>query len=202
MDMIRAIVVDNEYYALQEISELIKKTGFIKVEKTYENPLEALKEVETLLPQIAFLDIEMPEMDGILLAEKLLEKKPDIYVVFVTAYNKYAVQAFEINALDYVLKPIDYERFKKTLERIKKSFNHEPVLEKQLTIQIKCFNQLEVLKNGIPVKWGRSKAEELFAYLLMNHGIRVHKEAIIEDLWPDYPPQKSLTYSPYFHIQN
>ena len=189
--MIKAIVVDDEWYNLEEISGLVEKTGFMRVEKKYQNPVKALEEVTDISPQVAFIDVEMPEMDGITLAEKLLEKNPSMIVAFITAWDQYAVQAFDLNALDYVMKPIKLERFNRMIEKIRNEIRLKAPLQ-SIVLRIKCFGQLETSIGGIPVKWERAKAEELFAYLLMNHGRYVHKDTIIQDLWPEYNYAKAL----------
>ncbi|SHH25150.1 response regulator [Desulfosporosinus lacus] len=189
--MIKAIVVDDEWYNLEEISGLVEKSGFMRVENKYQNPLKALEEVADISPQVAFIDVEMPEMDGITLAEKLLEKNPSMKVAFITAWDQYAVQAFDLNASDYVMKPIKLERFEQMIGKIR----HEILLKaplQSLALRIKCFDQLETSIGGIPVKWERAKAEELFAYLLMKHDSYVHKDTIIQDLWPGYEYAKAL----------
>lgn len=189
--MIKAIVIDDEWYNLEEISERVEKTGFIDIVGKYQNPLKALEEMFLTCPHIAFIDIELPEMDGITLAEKLLESNPSIIIVFITSWNQYAVQAFDLNALDYILKPIKTERFNRMVEKIKNEINlKSPHTSSKLTI--KCFNQLEVSIGAIPVKWERAKAEEVFAYLLMHHGKYIHKEKIVESLWAEYEPTKAL----------
>ncbi|OPJ63744.1 response regulator [Clostridium oryzae] len=189
--MIRAIVVEDEWYNLQEISELIKDTGCIAVEGKYLNPLDALEESDDISPQLAFIDVDMPEMDGITLAEKLMEKNPKINIVFITAYDQYAVKAFDVNALDYIMKPINIKRFNVMIEKVKNKINfieHNGTS----TLTIKCFDDLLVNIDGTPVKWGRSKAEELFALLLMNLDSYVHKDVIIEYLWPKYEKHRAL----------
>ncbi|MDF2986978.1 MAG: two component transcriptional regulator, LuxR family [Eubacterium sp.] len=117
--MIKTIVLDDEWYNLEEVCALVEKTGFMKIEGKYMNPLKALEEVASLHPQVAFIDIEMPELDGLTFAERLLEINPGVMVAFITSWNQYAVQAFELNALDYVMKPIKEERFQKLVEKIR-----------------------------------------------------------------------------------
>ena len=189
--MIKTIAVDDEWYNLEEVCELIRQTGFMCVSGRYQNPLDALGELEKIQPQVAFIDIELPEMDGITLAEKLLEKNPSILIVFVTSWNQYAVQAFDMNAIDYIMKPIRKERFNRMAEKIRRTVQTvmQPV---QRRLKIRCFGCLEVSIGGTPVRWGRAKAEELFVYLLIHHGSYVHKEKIIETLWPDYEPKRAL----------
>lgn len=189
--MIKAMVIDDEWYNLEETSEFVENTGFFHVTGKYQNPIKALEEVTSNYPQVAFVDIELPEMDGITFAEKLLEINPSMIIVFITSYNQYAVQAFDLNAMDYILKPIKSERFNRMVEKIKNEVSLRPQNTSQI-LKIKCFNHLTVTIGDIPVKWERAKAEELFAYLLMYHGSYVHKEKIIENLWAGYKPEKAL----------
>jgi Response regulator containing CheY-like receiver and SARP domains len=188
--VIKAIIVEDEWYTLEDIKNMVEASGFIEVCGVYQNPLIALKESESLPFQAAFIDIEMPEMDGLTMAEKLLEKNPAIQIVFITAYNQYAVNAFDINALDYIMKPINIQRFNKMLEKLKKSVSAFKYSENDLGI--KCFGDFEVKIGDNPVKWERAKAEELFAYLLLNHKRKIHKDKIIEELWNGYEPEKAL----------
>ncbi|MFD1174901.1 response regulator [Paenibacillus puldeungensis] len=189
--MVRAIVVDDEWYNLEETSEYIEQTSLFEVAGKYQNPLKALEEAAKLSPAVAFIDIELPEMDGITLAEKLLELHSSMIIVFITSYNQYAVQAFDLNAIDYILKPIKRERFNRMVEKIK---NELGVSTRNTihTLNMKCFSALNVAIGDNLVKWERAKAEELFAYLLMHHGSYIHKEKIIEELWPGYEPEKAL----------
>lgn len=189
--MIRTIVVDDEWYNLEEICDLVEKTGFMNVESRCQNGVEALREAARVRPQAAFIDIEMPEMDGLTLAEKLLEEYPEMKIVFITGWNQYAVAAFELNALDYIMKPLNKARFQKMAERLKSQTVPEETKRKN-ALSIRCFGGFEAVVNGQPVIWRRIKAEELFAYLLTHHGVFVHKDIILENLWPDYERSKSL----------
>ena len=190
--MIRTIVVDDEWYNLEEICDFVEKTGFMSVESRCRNGIDALREADRVLPQAAFIDIEMPEMDGLTLAEKLLEKYPGMQIVFITGWNQYAVAAFELNALDYIMKPLSKARFQKMAERLKSQIEPaEPKRENR--VSIRCFGGFEVIVNGQPVVWKRIKAEELFAFLLVHHDTFVSKDILLENLWPDYESTKSLT---------
>jgi two-component SAPR family response regulator len=189
--VIDAIVVDDEWYIAEEISDMVEQTGFMRVVGKYQDPVKVLEDVAGISPRVAFIDIEMPEMDGITLAEKLLEKDPSMLVAFITSWNQYAVQAFDLNALDYVMKPVRVERFNRMVEKIRRELSLQAP-ESSGGLKIRCFSQLEASIGGIPVKWMRAKAEELFAYLLMNHGNYIHKELIIEQLWPGYDPARAL----------
>ncbi len=117
--MIKVIVLDDEWYNLEEVCDLVEKTDFMQVAGKYMNPLKALEEASSIHPQVAFIDIEMPEMDGLTFAEKLIEINPETIIAFITSWNQYAARAFDINALDYVMKPIKEERFQRLVEKIR-----------------------------------------------------------------------------------
>lgn len=189
--MIHTIVVDDEWYSLTEICDLVEKTGLMSVDGRFENGTDALREADRLHPQAAFIDIEMPEMDGLTLAEKLLENDAQIKIVFITGWNQYAVSAFELNALDYIMKPVNKARFEKMAQRLQNEFS-APQSAPAASFAVRCFGKFEVLENGIPVVWRRTKAEELFALLVLNANTFVHKDIILENLWPYYERSKSL----------
>jgi len=189
--MIHAIVVDDEWYNLEEISDLLMETGAFLEPKKYQNPLSALKEIDRIRPEVAFIDIEMPEIDGIALAQILQEINPDMIIVFVTSWNQYAVQAFDVNALDYILKPINVVRFQKMIVKVKSEVLSIR-LKRGSSLQITCFGSLVARIDNVPIKWERAKSEELFAFLLMHHNQYMSKEVIIDNLWSEYEIQKAL----------
>jgi len=189
--MINAIVVDDEWYNLEEISDLLMETGAFFEPKKYQNPVLALKDIQCIRPEVAFIDIEMPEINGIVLAQKLQEINPDMIIVFVTSWNQYAVQAFDVNALDYILKPINVVRFHKMIMKVKSEVRSIRT-KRGKTLQITCFGSLVARIDNVPIKWERAKSEELFAFLLMYHNQYVSKEVIIENLWSEYEIQKAL----------
>lgn len=111
---IRCIIVDDEPLARQVIREYLTKHAHVKILAEYGDPLEAYTAINRLQPDILFLDIQMPEINGFELLEKL--NKPPV-VIFCTAYDEYAIRAFEKNAIDYLLKPFSQERFDKALDK-------------------------------------------------------------------------------------
>jgi two-component system, LytTR family, response regulator LytT len=114
-----AIIVDDELLAREELAYLLKDFPEIEVLASGANGLEAMELIERFEPDIAFLDVQMPGLDGIGLVRRLREKK-DGYVphfIFSTAFDQYAVEAFRLEALDYVLKPIEKERLAETIAR-------------------------------------------------------------------------------------
>lgn len=120
--MLSALVIDDERFAREELTELLEESGEVEVIGEANNAIEGLKKINQLKPDVVFLDIQMPQITGIELLGML---DPDTMpkVVFVTAYDQYALQAFEDNAFDYLLKPIDPARLEKTIQRLGRSVN-------------------------------------------------------------------------------
>ena len=118
--VIRALIVDDELHAREELEALLKETGEFALVGGCSNAVEALRELRKLRPEALFLDIQMPAVNGF---ELLSMIDPEILpnVVFVTAYDEYAVKAFEENALDYLVKPVEKDRLAKTVRKLKKN---------------------------------------------------------------------------------
>jgi len=115
---IRALVVDDEPLARSNLVVLLRLDPEIEMVKECSTGMEALAEIRSTRPDLVFLDVQMPECDGFDVLEMLGGELPAA-VVFVTAYDEYALRAFEAGALDYILKPFDNDRFERTLERAK-----------------------------------------------------------------------------------
>lgn len=147
--MLKVMIVDDEQYAREELSTLLHEQGNVEVLASCSNAIEALKKIHKLKPDILFLDIEMPQISGIDLINMLdMETMPK--VVFITAFEEYALQAFENNAFDYILKPIEPQRLAKTLLRIEQANDNKDfssLTDKPLTL-IPCtgFNRYILLK--------------------------------------------------------
>ena len=116
--MIRALIVDDEPLSRRKIREFLKGDDEIQVIGECGNGEEAVEAVRAASPDLLFLDVQMPGMDGFTVLEELREEHLP-FVVFVTAYDKYAVRAFEVRALDYLLKPFHRERFARATARAK-----------------------------------------------------------------------------------
>lgn len=104
------VIVDNEQNALDYLVNILKERESITIQKTFTNSVEALVYLLKNSAQAVFLDIEMPNINGMYLAEQILSVFPETKICFVTAYNDFAVKAFEINAIDYILKPYSENR--------------------------------------------------------------------------------------------
>ncbi len=119
------MIVDDETPARTRLARMLSTFKDIEVVSEASNGLEALQIAENLKPDLAFLDIEMPELNGLEVAEAWGGGGP--MVVFVTAYSEHALKAFELSALDYLVKPVSTERLTETIERIRKRKNPTPL---------------------------------------------------------------------------
>lgn len=189
--MLRVIVVDDEPLAANLIGRYLQKDGQVKVEKILCNPLEVIEEVNRIHPDVVFLDIEMPEITGLELAEQLTALPAPPEVVFITGYSDYAIEAFRVNALDYVMKPVD----PRELERvIKKIVHRHPQAARKQRLRINALGgfSARIQEQKEPIKWMTSKCEELFAYMIFKkQGAIVSKWKLIDVLWPQKDEKKS-----------
>lgn len=116
-----AVIVDDEQLARDELSYLLKSVDDVSVVAQGHNGLEAVNLVKEFAPDLLFLDVHMPGLNGFAVLKKLLDKKiPLPQVVFATAYDQYAVKAFEVNAIDYLLKPFDKKRVSQAVEKARR----------------------------------------------------------------------------------
>ena len=152
---IRAIIVDDVELAREHIRRLLQDDD-IEIVAECENGREAIRSIRDVRPDLVFLDVQMPKIDGFDVIEAVgVESMPT--VVFVTAYDEFALQAFEVNAIDYLLKPFDAERLAKTVERAKRLINGQDsagVEAKLRKVLIDAKEEPRYLKR-IPVKSSR-----------------------------------------------
>jgi two-component system, LytTR family, response regulator len=144
MEKIRALIVDDEPIAREGLRTLLSAETGIEVIGECRNGREAIKAIREQVPDLVFLDVQMPRLGGFeVIAEIGAAQMPA--VVFVTAYDQYAIKAFEIDALDYLLKPFDEERFQKTLTRVKQHFQGGAVheLNERLSALLKRLDRAE-----------------------------------------------------------
>lgn len=191
----RVILIDDEPIALDLLRRMISSYEDMDVVGSYTNPFDALKVVKKIQPEVIFLDIEMGEINGLELAELLMEDLDAVEIVFVTAYSQYAVDAFGINAIDYLLKPIQEKRLSKTIERLRKKTKEDceiDILDNKL--KVNSFGIFEVLDcTNNPLIWRTQKSKELFAYLWNKEERAVSKTLIIETIFSDKDLDKATT---------
>ncbi|MBP1990955.1 response regulator [Paenibacillus eucommiae] len=205
----RVILVDDERLALLQLTKMLEKMGGIDVVGTYLNPIEAIEWIGELRPDAVFLDIHMPGIDGLKMAVQIQENCPAIQIVFVTAFDQYAVQAFDLNALDYVMKPLHMDRLGRAVQRLQDRVRGDvnvTVSSSPQSVLIRCLKTLQFEMPGQKserLKWRTSKAQELFVYLLHHRGRVIARDELLELLWPDFEERRAAAqlYTTIYQIR-
>jgi two-component system LytT family response regulator/two-component system response regulator LytT len=120
MTALTAVVADDEQLARDELCFLLGRIEGVEVVSQAADGIQALEDIARLTPDVAFLDVQMPGLTGFEVARRLLEEGTDLAVVFVTAFDHRAVEAFEVNAVDYVLKPVEPARLEQAIHRVRR----------------------------------------------------------------------------------
>ncbi len=180
------IVADDEKLALEGMmSTVIKAVPDSRVHgyRQAEAVLEAVQNM-TEPVDVAFLDIEMRGMSGMELAKKLMAHFPDINIVFVTGYSEYSLEALQIHASGYVMKPVTVEKIRKELEVLRHPVSSDDD-KSSGRLYVKTFGNFEVLIDNVPAVFKYQKTKELFAYLIDRRGSMCSNSEIISVLWED-----------------
>jgi two-component system response regulator LytT len=143
--MITAIAIDDEPLALQLVTGYIGKTPALKLLGKFDNPLDASEFLAHTSVDLIFVDIQMPDLSGIEFT-RLLEKGPK--VIFTTAFEKYALEGYKLEIVDYLLKPFSYEEFLSAVQKVQKLIN----LEKKSQISVEVNNEFLFLKSEYKIK--------------------------------------------------
>ncbi|OWR31782.1 hypothetical protein CDO73_04690 [Saccharibacillus sp. O23] len=217
----RAMLIDDEQPALMHLERLLRADGRIEPAALCMSAREGLERLAREPIDVVFLDIGMPEMNGLEAAEHIQQAYSRIAIVFVTAYSEYAVEAFELQAIDYLLKPIGAPRLRKAIDRLVpqgtgqtvEEDREPPAAEKtnapsapadssprdaEKGPDILTFGRLELADSAsgqaYPIKWRTAKIQELFAYLLHGREQWVRRDELIEWIWPNVSPEKAATH--------
>lgn len=174
-----ALAVDDERLMLDALVKAVSASPDIEGIHSFTGCTSALEWATNNPVDVAFLDISMRGMGGMGLAEKLQSIRPDCKIVFCTGFSEYAVDAFKIHVSGYLMKPITAQAVQGEIDHIK----GEKAKAKVLTV--KCFGTFEVLSSGEPLHFRRTKAKELFAYLVDRNGAGVTAKQICTVLWED-----------------
>ena len=208
--MMRALIVDDEIYAREEMEAMLNETGEFLVAGKCANALEAMQAIRKEKPDVLFLDIQMPVINGFELLG-MIDQAVMPNVVFVTAYDEYALKAFEENALDYLLKPVEKERLLKTVEKLKKrsAEGDKPVFTGPDIQKIPCLHasriklidtaQIEYVRSGkggvYVISPGGEFYTELTLQVLENKTalVRCHKQILVNiDLVDEIIPRENM----------
>jgi DNA-binding LytR/AlgR family response regulator len=198
MKMLRAIAIDDEYFALEVVKNLLEDVPFIKLEACFNKPIEAIRFLQENEIQLLFLDIKMPGLSGVEFIRSL--QKPPM-VVFTTAYSEHAVQSFELDAIDYLLKPFSFARLLKACNKaydFQQMKDNKQIVSEQLPVifiksgveQIRINiadlryvesvgNYMKLHLNETPPVLTRLTTSEAEALLPLNTFIRVHRSFLV-----------------------
>ncbi len=193
----KAIVVDDEPLTSEYIGWLLAQAG-VDVIACCTEPKAALELIGRHRPDALFLDIEMPEMSGLTLAERANEDGYEGEIVFITAYPDYAIDAFRVNAQNYLLKPVLEEQMNAALERLDRRRDKRSSQSTTVHSGSRAFASffgtfsLYLGDSPSPVRWPTAKCAELFAFMLLQGANReISKWVLIEALWKDKSAEKA-----------
>ena len=189
------IAVDDEIFALDDlesaITEACQKTALQGVlVSRFDVSAKALEYAKTSRVDIAFLDVEMSGMNGLQLAKQLKEIYKKTYIVFVTGYSQYAIDAFTLRAGGYIMKPVTVKAVSEEIEFFRLSVQEQnlpepimPTSKKRLRVQ--TFGNFDLFVDGKQLSFSRSKTKELFAYLVIRKGAQCNNNEIAAVIWED-----------------
>jgi two-component system, LytTR family, response regulator len=182
---LRAVVVDDEQLARDELGYLLGQMGGVEVIGHAGNGVEALTTIERLQPDVVFLDVQMPGLTGFEVARRMLDGPSPTHIIFVTAYDQHAIEAFEVNAVDYLLKPVDYARLEVAVERARRRRHVERpagatqagVSDAELQKIVQFVTERQNRRERVAIKVGERfmlvQAEEIIYASLLDEGITV-----------------------------
>ena len=179
---LRVVVVDDEQHARDELCYQLDQLGEVEVVAQAGNGIEALAAVERHDSDLVFLDIQMPGLSGFEVARRLLEREDETpALVFVTAFDQHAIEAFEVNAVDYLLKPVDAGRLEQALTRARRRLSSErpgsPPLNDQLEQIVKMMANRQIRREQVAIKVGERfmlvQAEEIIFASLADESINI-----------------------------
>lgn len=185
------LIVDDEVTALRDMARVLKKVVPDAAVKKADEADAALALVRKQAFDVVFLDINMPGKDGLALAKEMKRIRPMLNIVMATAYTQHVLDAVRLYVSDYILKPVSQEAVRSALSNLR-----NPVVHSRKGLFVQCFGAFEVFYDGKPVRFGRAKAKELFAYLVDRMGASVTNSELRAVLWKDeaVDTEKQLKY--------
>ena len=182
----KVICVDDERLLMEDTTSLCRTLKQVDEAVGFTRPSEALQWLERERADVALLDINMPGMDGLELAKIIRERWPDTAIIFLTGYSQYALDAFEIHASGYLMKPVKRDRLEAELIHAapKASAPAETKAAAQ-KLKVQCFGYFEVFWRDQPLMFARRQTRELLAYLIDRAGAACTAEEVVAALWPE-----------------
>jgi two-component system LytT family response regulator/two-component system response regulator LytT len=149
---LRAVLVDDEQPARDELRFLLGQVGGVEVIGQAGDGVEALTAIDRLQPDLVFLDVQMPGLTGFEVARRMIDKHSAPQVIFVTAYDQYAIEAFEVNAVDYLLKPVDRARLEMAVQRARSRIATDRPLNEQLEKIVELVTERQNRRGRVAIK--------------------------------------------------
>lgn len=177
----KAICVDDEAQVLKHTVSSCQKTQLLDEVHGFSLPQEALAWAAEHPVDLALLDIDMPDMNGLELAKALRQIRPRLSIIFITAFSQYSLDAFDVHPTGYLLKPFDQARLTKEIEYACSL----QASRSSCRITVQTFGHFEILKDGRTLEFRRSKSKELLAYLVDRRGAGVTRQDAFAALWED-----------------
>ena len=183
-----SLAVDDKLQIAQQIRDMMAEIDPDGTHRAVTDPAELLSLAAADKPDIVWLDVEMPGMNGLELAAKVKQASPDTNIVFVTGFPQYAVDAFYMHASGYVLKPATREKLVDEIDHLR----HPLRKGSEKDVRVQCFGNFEVFVKGSPMKYSRSLGKEVMAYLVDRRGAGCTISEICTVLWEDREADKNL----------
>lgn len=200
--MIRVLIIDDEPLALKMMKDLLEQYDCIEIVGCFTEYSDAIDYTDLDTISAIFIDIQLADINGIDAGHSLKELNRSIDIIFVTSYEHYTLEAFEVFATDYLLKPVFKERLDKTINQLMYKHNLTKDDQNRKKLAVTCFNQLNLLdSNGRPIKWRTAKTGELAAFLLHNKGEFINRDIIIESLWENNKDVDRLLYTTVYYLR-
>ena len=183
--------IDDEPKALRVLCRCVEEATPGSRIRAFDRAADALDAIgdEGLFPDIVFCDIEMPGLSGLEFAVALKKASPDTRVVFVTAFSQYAVDAFQVRAQGYIMKPLTTTLVRRELDELPAEPKPAPN-----RLKVQCFGYFEVFWRGEPLRFARRRTKELLAYLVDRRGAFCAMEDVISALWGDVDDMKNAKH--------
>lgn len=174
------LIVDDERTAVMNLERILTRVAPDEQILKTDDADEALRLCSKHHPDVVFMDINMPEKDGLTLAKEMKEIQPFVNIIMATAYPEYALDAYRLYVSDYLVKPVISEDVRRSLDNMR-----HPVRNRSKGLYVQCFGNFEVFLDGKPVSFGRAKIKEMLAYLIDRKGASATNAAIRAALWSD-----------------
>lgn len=184
------LAVDDELNALDGLKSALSRALPEAIVHTFRSGAAALAFAKDTRCEVAFLDIEMRDISGLEMAKRLKEQSPYTNVVFVTGYSEYAIDAFQVNASGYLLKPVTAEKIMSSMENLRNPIAPKP----PSVLRVQCFGNFEVFWDDEPIKFKYHKTKELFAYLIDRKGTVCYNGELMAILWEDEAGERKRSY--------